>query len=96
MFSLGTFTRRPSALRPDLIAMQSSPVSNTQRSMSTSRHDSGLQPSLFGPSLEIFTPRTVTFSQSTGWISHIGEFVIDTSSISTFRHRYGWMNVGRR
>ena len=49
MFSLGTFTRRPSALRPDLIAMQSSPVSNAQRSISTSRHDSGSQPSLFGP-----------------------------------------------
>ena len=54
--------------------MQSSPVLNTQRSISTSRHDSGSQPSLFGPWLEIFTPRTVTFAQSTGLISHIGEF----------------------
>ena len=49
IFSLGTPIRRPSALRPDLIAMQSSPVSNVQFSISTSRHDSGLQPSLFGP-----------------------------------------------
>jgi hypothetical protein len=48
-FSLGTLTRRPSLLRPDLIAMQSSPVSNTQSSISTSREDSGSQPSLFGP-----------------------------------------------
>src|SRR5215475_39194 len=78
MFWLGVFTRRPSALRPDLIAIQSSPVLNTQRSISTSLHDSGLQPSLFGPPLEIFTPRTVTFSQRTGLISHIGELTIDT------------------
>ena len=48
-FSTGTLTRRPSSLRPDLSAMQSSPVSKAQRSISTSRHDSGLQPSLFGP-----------------------------------------------
>ena len=36
MFSLGTLMRRPSALRPDLIAMQSSPVLNTQLLISTS------------------------------------------------------------
>ena len=49
MFSDGTLTRRPSALRPALIAMQSSPVSNEQFVMRTSRHDSGSQPSVFGP-----------------------------------------------
>ena len=85
MFSLGTLSRRPSALRPDLIAMQSSPVSNVQRSISTSRHDSGSQPSLFGPWLSIVTPRTVTFVQSTGLISHIGELTIVTPSMSTLR-----------
>ena len=57
MFSLGTPIRRPSALRPDLMAMQSSPVSNMQFSMSTLRHDSGSQPSLFGPWLLTVTPR---------------------------------------
>ena len=96
MFSLGTLMRRPSALRPDLIAMQSSPVSKRQRSISTSRHDSGSQPSLFGPWLSIVTSRTVTFVQSTGLISHIGEFRIVTPSMSTLRQRYGWMNCGRR
>ena len=73
MFSVGTLTRRPSALRPDLIAMQSSPVSKWQSSISTSRHDSGSQPSLFGPWVAMRTLRTVTFVHSTGWISHIGE-----------------------
>ena len=58
MFSIGMLTRRPSLLRPDLRAMQSSPVSNVQRSIRTSRHDSGSQPSLFGPWLMILTPRT--------------------------------------
>src|ERR1019366_3774522 len=48
-FPDGTPTRRPSALRPDLMAMQSSPVSNRQFSISTSRQLSGSQPSLLGP-----------------------------------------------
>ena len=69
--------------------MQSSPVSNVQRSISTSRHDSGSQPSLFGPWLRIVTPRTVTFVQSTGWISHIGELTMVTPSMRTFWQRYG-------
>src|SRR5437016_3844028 len=89
MFSLGLPIRRPSAFRPDLIAMQSSPVSKTQFSISTLRHDSGSQPSLFGPWLLIFTPRIVTFSHNTGFNSHIGEFVNATPSISTFLHPYG-------
>ena len=87
MFSLGTPIRRPSALRPDLIAMQSSPVSNVQFSMSTLRHDSGSQPSLFGPWLLTVTPRIVTFSQSTGLRIHIGELVNVTPSMSTFLQR---------
>ena len=78
------------------MAMQSSPVSNVQRSISTSEQDSGLQPSLFGPCVTTVTPRTVTFVQSTGWISHIGELTMRTPSISTFWQRYGWMNCGRR
>ena len=83
-------------MRPALIAMQSSPVSNAQFVMRTSRHDSGSQPSLFGPWLEIVTWRTVTFVHSTGLISHIGELVIVTPSMSTLRQRYGWMKLGRR
>ena len=95
MFSLGTPMRRPSALRPDLMAMQSSPVSNVQFSISTSRHDSGSQPSLFGPWLSTVTPRIVTFSQSTGLRIHIGELVNVTPSMSTFLQRWGWTKFGR-
>ena len=69
------------------MAMQSSPVSKTQSSMSTSREDSGSQPSLFGPWLAIFTPRTVTFVESTGCISHIGELTMWTPSIRMLRLR---------
>ena len=94
-FSIGVFTRRPSLFRPDFRAMQSSPVSNVQPSISTSRHDSGSQPSLFGPWLRIETLRTVTFWHSTGWISHIGELTIVTPSMRTLRLRYGWMKFGR-
>src|SRR5438128_513747 len=83
----GTFTRRPSAFLPDLIAMQSSPVLNVQFSMSTSVHDSGSHPSLFGPCVSISTLRIVTFRQSTGFSSHIGEFLILIPSIRTLVHR---------
>ena len=95
MRSEGVARRRPSALRPDLIAMQSSPVSNSESSISTSLDDSGSQPSLFGPADTILTPRTITLRDSTGWITHIGALVIVTPSISTFVQRYGWMNCGR-
>ena len=76
--------------------MQSSPVSKVQRSISTSRHDSGSQPSLFGPWLRMVTPRTVTFEHRTGLISHIGELMIVTPSTRTLRQRYGWMKLGRK
>src|SRR5580698_2526944 len=89
MFWLGTAIRRPSRLRPLLIAMQSSPVSNSQLSISTSVEDSGSHPSLFGPWVAILTLRTVTFFDNTGLISHIGEFRMVTPSIRTFVHRYG-------
>ena len=94
-FSIGAARRRPSSFRPDFSAMQSSPVSNVHPSMSTSRHDSGSQPSLFGPWLLTTTSRTVTLRHSTGWISHIGELTMVTPSMSTFWHRYGWMKFGR-
>jgi hypothetical protein len=86
-FSVGLFSRRPSALRPDLMAMQSSPVSKTQSSISTSRQDSGSHPSLLGPWLWMFSLRTMTFSHSTGCTSHIGEAIMVRPSISTFRQR---------
>ena len=64
--STGTLTRLPSALRPDLRAMQSSPVSKVVSSIRTSEHDSGLQPSLLGPREAMVTRRTVTFEERTG------------------------------
>src|SRR5665213_726796 len=62
-FSVGAATLRPSRLRPDLMAMQSSPVLKLQLSIRTSVHESGSQPSLFGQWLSIFTFRKVTFVQ---------------------------------
>ena len=98
MFSDRTVTRRPSALRPALIAMQSSPVSKKQLLISTSRQDSGSQPSVFGPSPDTWTCRsfTVTLVQRTGCTCHIGELRSLTPSIRTLVQRYGWMNWGLR
>src|ERR1043166_2791616 len=47
IFSLGLLTRRPSSLRPDLIATTSSLVLKNESSISTLRVESGLQPSPF-------------------------------------------------
>src|SRR5437868_4278192 len=96
IFCDGACNRLPSAFLPDLIAIQSSPVLNEQSSINTSVHDSGSQPSLFGPMLLMVSFRTVTFVHSTGFTSHIGEFLMVTPSISTFLQRYGWMNCGRK
>ena len=79
--------RRPSALRPDLSAMQSSPVSNRQSSINTPRHESGSQPSLFGPADRTVTRRTVTLVLSVGCITHIGALTMVTPSMRTFLHR---------
>jgi hypothetical protein len=68
--------------------MQSSPVSNIALDQHVAARF-GSQPSLFGPWLRMVTPRTITFLQSTGWISHIGELTIVTPSMSTFWQRYG-------
>src|ERR1700729_2084381 len=75
-FWLGTLTRRPSASRPDLIAMQSSPVLKVTLSMTTPSQDSGSQPSVFGPEDEIDRPRTVTFRHRFGFRCQNGEFSI--------------------
>ena len=56
-------------------------------SIRTSVEDSGSQPSLFGPEETTVTPRTVTFRESTGWMTHIGAFVIVTPSMRTFVQR---------
>lgn len=78
--SQGRPTRHPSSFMPELIAMQSSPVSKVQSSISTFLHESGLQPSVFGPLVFTVTPRTTTSSQYTGWIVHCGPSSIVKSS----------------
>lgn len=57
-FSDGTFILRPSLLRPDLIAMSSSPELNVTPVIKTSLQDSGSTPSLFGPKLLVVRDNT--------------------------------------
>ena len=84
MFLLGRPSRLPSPFLPLFIAMQSSPVSKRQFSISTSSQDSGSQPSPLGPSLYTFTPRTVMFFENNGCITQNGELSIVTPSINMF------------
>ena len=93
--SQGRPTRHPSSFMPELIAMQSSPVSKVQSSISTFLHESGLQPSVFGPLVFTVTPRTTTSSQYTGWIVHCGPSSIVKSSNVTCLQFMNWMNEGR-
>jgi hypothetical protein len=83
MFCAGLASRRPSSLRPEFTAMQSSPVSKVQPSISMPSTDSGSQPSLFGPWPSTSTSRTIMLRQSTGWICQKGEPRKRTPSIST-------------
>src|SRR5260370_26576422 len=84
MLREGVLVLRPSAFLPDLMAMQSSPVLKKQSLISTSVHDSGSQPSVFGPKALMLSPRTVTFVQRQGCTCHIGDPRSETPSISTF------------
>ncbi len=86
MFSEGRPQSRPSLLRPLLTAMQSSPVLKKQFSMSTPSQLSGSQPSPLGPSLLTCTPRTITFFDSSGWITQKGERSRVRFSTSTPSH----------
>src|SRR5690606_4314096 len=96
MFSLGIFTLRPSSFLPDLIAIQSSPVSNTQFLMCTFLLYSGSQPSLLGPWLLTVTPSTVTLLHLIGCITQKGALIKVTPCIRTFSQSKGSMKVGRR
>ena len=84
--STGLLRRRPSALRPDFSAIQSSPVSNRQCSISTRRQDSGSQPSELGPCDTTLTWRINTSSDNTGFITQNGEFCKVRPSTSTLLH----------
>lgn len=71
MFSQAFPYLRPSASRPDLMVMQSSPTLIKQSEMRTFRQELGLMPSVLGPlgsldGLLIVTPCIVTLSQNAG------------------------------
>ena len=86
MFSHGPRLSGSSVSMPDFSVMQSSPTSMWQSEIRTSRHESGLMPSVFGESggLKIVTLVTVTFSQRTGLMVQAGEFVAVMPSTRTF------------
>src|SRR5207247_4824476 len=86
MFSHGPRLSGSSVSMPDFSVMQSSPTSMWQSEMRTSRHESGLIPSVFGESagLVMVTRVTVTFWQRTGLSVHAGEFVAVMPSPGTF------------
>src|SRR5882724_9055252 len=88
--------RRPSSSLPDFIAIQSSPVSNKQFFINTFLHDSGSQPSLFGPCETTLTFSMVIFSDNKGCINHIGELSILTSEIRIFLQLINCTILGRK
>ena len=96
MFFDGILRSRPSRLRPLLMAIQSSPVSKKQSSMSTRSQHSGSQPSPLGPSLIIFTRRTVISVEWSGWITQKGERSKFTSCSRIPSHLLKLTNWGRR
>src|SRR3989449_8269124 len=89
MFSHGPRLSGSSVSMPDFSVMQSSPTSMWQSEIRTSRHESGLMPSVFGESagLKIVTFVAVTFSQRTGLMVQAGEFVAVMPSTRTFEDR---------
>ena len=94
MFLLGVFHRRPSLLRPLFMAIQSSPVWKVQFCISTFSHASGSHPSPLGPSFQMYTPSTVMFFDSNGWITQKGELVIFTSFMRIPSQRLKLMSCG--
>src|SRR2546425_8166199 len=86
MFSHGPRLSGSSVSMPDFRVMQSSPTSMWQSEMRTSRHESGLIPSVFGESagLGMVTRGTVTLLQRPGLIVHAGEVGAVVPSTSTF------------
>src|SRR5690242_4810256 len=97
MFSDATPTRRPSTSRPDLIAMQSSPVSNVTFWICTSEQHSGSHPSLLPPPLRVWrlSRRTVMFLDSTGCTHHIGGRTAVKSSSRMLVHDWNSIRLGR-
>src|SRR5436190_679488 len=96
-FWVGLLIRRPSASRPDLMAMLSSCAPRLQLTMTTWSHDSGSQPSVFECAVlgSVCTPSTMTFVQSVGCSCQNMGFFSVTPWIRTRSHWYGSTNVER-
>src|SRR5215813_15364690 len=97
MFWHGVLTRRPSASRPDLIAMLSSCAPRLQFLITTWSQDSGSHPSVLECAVlgSVLTLSTVTLVHSVGCSCQNIELRIFTPWISTVSHRYGSTNVER-
>src|SRR5256714_9902881 len=96
-FEVATLIRRPSASRPDLMAMLSSCAPSVQLRMITWSLHSGSQPSVLECAVlaSVVTPSTVTFLHSVGCICQNCGFFRCTAWISTVSQLYGSTNVDR-
>src|SRR5690348_757425 len=93
MFWHGTLTRRPSASRPDLIAMLSSCAPRSQLRITTWSHDSGSTPSVLLDAVlgSVLTESTVTLRHNVGWICQNLELRNVIPWIRTLVQLYGSM-----
>src|SRR5881392_2424385 len=94
-FRVGTLTRRPSASRPDLMAMLSSPARSVLFLITTWSQHSGSQPSLFTPEWWVVTPLTVTCLHRVGCNCQKRELRRVTPWMSTVSQLYGCTNDER-
>src|SRR5947207_8547964 len=96
-FLVGTLTRRPSASRPDLMAMLSSCAPRVQLRMTMPRVHSGSQPSVLECAVlgSVLTPSTMTLVHSVGCNCQNCGFFSVTPEMSTRSQLYGSTNVER-
>src|SRR5690606_28720992 len=84
-FSVGVAHLRPSASRPDLMVIQSSPTLIWQSEICTFLHEVGLMPSVLGDGgLKIVTPVIRILSQKAGLIVQNGLFLMVIPSMRMF------------
>src|SRR4029453_13928752 len=98
MFWQGTLTRRPSASRPDLMAMLSSCAPRSQLRITTWSQDSGSHPSVLEWAVlgSVLTPSTAPFLHSVGCSCQNIELRTRTPWISTVSQLYGSTKDDRR
>src|SRR5579859_3108116 len=97
MSVLGIIRRRPSASRPDLIAMQSSVARRFEFLITTVAQDSGLHPSVLPIPVVavVVTPSTVTLLLRVGWNCQKRDPRSVTPWRSTLEQLYGSTKVER-